>query len=61
MQSIKRIENLPTKKVLPAHHSLDINVDIISKIADAFDNINVQGKLQQGSGIFTYEDFSIHI
>lgn len=61
MQSVKKIECLSVKKVLPSHNSLNINPNIITKISNAFDDIKSNDKLQQGSGIFSFQDFSIHI
>lgn len=59
--SVDRIRILNVKKVLPAHHQLDISVDLVGDIADAFSQLYQQNKLQQGNGIFDFGDFQIHI
>lgn len=60
-QSVKKIRRLDIARVLPAHHRLDIPVDIIDRIEKAFDSLSNSGKLKQGSGIFDFGDFQIHI
>lgn len=60
-QSVKKVQNLDICRVLPAHHQLSIPVDIIDRIAKAFSDLESEGKLVQGNGIFDYGDFQIHI
>ena len=45
----------------PGHYKMPINPDIIDKIADAFQSLNDAHKLLQGSGIFDFREFQIHI
>lgn len=59
--SIHKIRKLEIDKILPAHHKLNINLDIIEKIWLAFKHIETNGNLKQGSGIHEYDGFSIHI
>lgn len=59
--SIKKISNLNVSKVLPGHHSLNIPVDIINRIEQAFTELYQNGNLKQGKGIFKFKDFQIHI
>lgn len=61
MHSVDKIRTLPIKKILPAHHQLNISVDLIDKIASAFHGLYRQNKLQQGNGIFEFGNFQIHI
>lgn len=61
MQSIKRIQKLTVKKLLPAHHSLNINNDLIHDIDKAFTELYNSGKLIQGNGMFNFNKFNIHI
>lgn len=61
MKSVNKISSLKIQKVFPAHYSLDISVDIIKEIDVAFKELYNQGNLKQGSGLFKYKDFSIHI
>lgn len=60
-QSVKKIESLDIVKVLPGHHKLNIPVNIIGNIALAFEQLAVEGNLKQGSGIFGFDNFQIHI
>lgn len=59
--SIKKILSLPVKKILSAHHEIKVPVTIISEISEAFDELERNGKLKQGSGTFTYSNFEIEI
>lgn len=61
VNSIKKVKNLSISRLLPAHHSLDISVNIIDKIDEAFNSLSVSGQLKQGSGIFDFGEFQIHI
>ena len=61
MRSVKKISTLSIKKVLPAHHQLNISVDLVNDIATAFNELYQQNKLQQGNGIFDFGEFQIHI
>lgn len=61
MRSVERMEKLHLEKVLPAHHQLNIPVSLVYEIANAFNKLYQQKKLQQGSGIFDFGEFQIHI
>ena len=61
MQSVDKIKNLPVKRILPAHHQLDLRVDLIDDIADAFHGLHQDNKLHQGNGVFAFGEFQIHI
>lgn len=61
MKSVNKISSLKIDKVLPAHYSLDISAELIREIDVAFKELYSQRKLKQGSGLFRYKDFSIHI
>jgi len=61
MQSVQTVQSLSIKKILPAHHQLDISVDIIDKISVGFKELSNIGKLKQGNGVFDFVDFQIHI
>lgn len=60
-QSVRRVRQLPVRKILPGHHSLDITADMIERIDDAFEQLYMENGLKQGSGLFDYPDFQIHI
>lgn len=61
MQSVNKTKNLVVKKILPAHHQLNICVDFIDDVANALNGLYRQNKLQQGNGVFDFGDFQIHI
>ena len=61
MRSVEKVRSLKIKKVLPAHHQLSISVSLIDEIANAFQSLYQQGKLQQGNGVFDFGEFQIHI
>lgn len=60
-QSVDKIRKLNVKKLLPAHHQLNISVDLIDDVAKAFNELYKHNKLQQGNGIFDFGDFQIHL
>lgn len=59
LHSLELIAALPVKRVFPAHHSLDIKPEIITRMRDAFRELESQGKLKHGSGVFDYGDWSV--
>lgn len=61
MNSVSKIKDLPLKKLLPAHHSLDKSTSLVLDIYNGFEEIYESDRLVQGSGIFDFENFSIHI
>ncbi|MBQ3559101.1 MAG: MBL fold metallo-hydrolase [Agathobacter sp.] len=60
-QSIERVSKLEVKRILPGHHSLDVPVEIISNIKNAFSSLKKDGDLEQGKGIFEFGEFQIHL
>lgn len=60
-ESVRKIQSLNISRILPGHHQLAIPVAIISKIEMAFNILLNERKLKQGSGVFRYGDFQIHI
>lgn len=60
-QSVRKIRALEIKRVLPAHHQLEIPVSIIGEIESAFSGLEKDGLLEQGSGVFGFDGFQIHI
>ena len=59
LESLEKISALPVKKVFPAHHSLDIEPEILTRMRDAFRQLKVDGKLHHGSGTFDYGDWAV--
>lgn len=54
LASLEKIAELPVKRVFPAHHTLDIQPEILVRMRDAFEQLNTEGKLHHGSGTFEY-------
>lgn len=61
MKSVKRIKDLPVKRVLPAHHRLNIGYDLILDIDKAFTELYNSGMLIKENGIYYFKSFNIHI
>ena len=59
LASLEKIAALPAKKVFPAHHSLDIWPEIVTRMRDAFRQLKAEGKLRHGSGTFDYGDWAV--
>lgn len=60
-ESIGKIKPLKISRILPGHHRLSVPADIIGRIDEAFNSLSDSGILKQGSGLFSYGDFQIHI
>lgn len=60
-QSIKKLQKYEISRILPGHHKLDIPVSLIDEVKKGFEQIEEQGKLKQGNGLFDFEDFQIYI
>lgn len=61
MQSVKKVRKLSITKLLPAHHNLKIEIDLIEQIDNSFSEVFSSGQLIQGRGIFNFGNFKIHI
>ncbi len=59
--SIRRLMKINIKRIFPAHHDLNVPVSIISEIDNAFSELEQQGLLKHGSGIFDYGKFQLHL
>ena len=60
-QSVRKVQSLKIERIMPGHHQLNISIDIIDDIERAFNELEKQGQLKQGSGIFDFGSFQIHI
>ncbi len=60
-QSLKRVAQLPVRKILPGHRRLDIPVSLRADILAGFAELEAKGMLRQGSGVVEFEGFQIHI
>ena len=61
MLSVERIKTLDIKRILPAHHQLNIPVALVDEVSRAFNGLYKLNKLKQGAGLFNFGDFQIHI
>ena len=59
LDSLEKIAALPTKRIFPGHHSLDIGPEIVMRMRDAFRDLDAKGKLQHGSGTHNYGDWAV--
>ena len=59
LKSLETVSALPVKRVFPAHHSLDIQPEILTRMRNAFQELKANGKLHHGSGTFDYGDWSV--
>lgn len=59
LTSLKKVAALPVKRVFPAHHTLDIQPEILVRMRDAFEQLKIGGKLHHGSGTFEYGDWAV--
>ena len=59
LNSLEQVSTLPVKRLFPAHHSLNIQPEILVRMRDAFRQLKTDGKLHHGSGIFDYGDWAV--
>lgn len=60
-RSVRLVQEYKITKVLPGHHQLDIPTSLIGEIEDGFAQIERNGQLKQGNGLFEFRDFQIQI
>lgn len=59
LKSLEKIAVPSVKQIFPAHHTLDIQLEILIRMRDAFRQLDAEGKLHHGSGTFDYGDWSV--
>ena len=59
LNSLEVIAVLPSKRLCPAHHSLNIEPEIAVSMRDAFRELKAKGKLHHGAGTFNYGDWAV--
>ncbi|MDA3917362.1 MAG: MBL fold metallo-hydrolase [Deltaproteobacteria bacterium] len=59
LNSLARVSALPVKHLFPAHHTLNIQPEILARMRDAFQQLQDEGKLHHGSGTFNYGDWAV--
>ncbi len=57
--SLEKVAVLPLERVFPAHHSLDIQPEILVRMRETFGQLKADGKLHHGSGTFNYGDWGV--
>ena len=61
LNSLETVSQLPAKQVFPAHHSLDIQPEIIIRMKDVLQQLKTEGKLHHGGGTFSFREWSIKL
>ncbi len=61
LDSLEKIAVLHSKKIFPAHHSLEIEPEIIVRVRKAFRELKKYDMLIQGNGTFYYGDWAIQL
>lgn len=59
LASLEKIAALPVKRVFPAHHSLDVQPELVRRMRDAFRKLKAGGQLHHGAGTFDYGDWGL--
>lgn len=59
--SVEKVAELNSKRIWPGHHSLKVPRDLPQRVADGFASLEREGRLYQGAGIFSFQDFQIHL
>lgn len=59
LNSLERVSTLPVKHVFPAHHTLNIQPEILGRMRDAFRKLKAEGHLHHGSGTFNFGDWAV--
>ncbi len=59
LTSLERVSALPVKQVFPAHHTLEIQPEILFRMRNAFRQLQDEGKLHHGNGTFDYGDWAV--
>lgn len=60
-KSVQRVEGLPVTRILPGHQGLCIPADLVQQVDAGFQALNKQNGLRQGSGLFDFGAFQIHL
>lgn len=59
--SVDKLAEIPVKRLLPAHHELNIEIDMVQKVQNAFSEIKKNGRLKHCGQIFDFEGFQIQL
>ncbi len=61
LASVERVAALRVKRVFPAHHSLNIQADLLIRVRDALRRLQAEGNLRHGGGFAQFEGFAIRL
>lgn len=59
LNSLEKIAALNVLNVFPAHHTLDIQPEIIIRMRNTFRDLKKEGRLHHGSGTIDYGDWAV--
>ena len=59
LSSLETVAALPARRVLPAHHSLEVPADTPVRMQNALRQLKREGKLRHGAGTFQYDGWGI--
>lgn len=60
-ESIKKISGLKTHKILPGHHNLCLEKNFVIQVLEGFEVLKKSHGLKQGSGVFDFGAYKIHL
>lgn len=60
-RSVRKVRQLPVQRILPGHHRLELPPDFAARVDSAWQSLAGRDLLRQGSGIFDFDGFQIHI
>ena len=59
LNSLKKVTELSAGRIFPAHHSLDIEPEILSRMEHGLSVLEEKDLLHHGSGLFGFDDWEI--
>lgn len=60
-RSAARVAKLSVLRILPAHHALNVPLDLLERVDAAFCELAAKNTLHHGAGRFPFGDFQIHL
>lgn len=61
LHSLETIARLPAKRVFPGHHAPELPPETIAAMRDALRQLDAEGKLCHGSGVFQWDGWGIQL
>ena len=61
LKSLEKTAALPVERVLPGHHSLDVDPGLVSRVRNGLQDLKSRGLLRHGSGTFEFGDWGIRL